>query len=169
MLEIIVKTILLLFFLFYVIDYTLFYIELDFYLKRKYQSTRVYKLMRRMGFWGRLNMFCPGSRISYYHYKVLDNRNKIICEFPDYRKIGYLKQLLFYRFRKTAYAGLKDHSKNNLLQQLSKQYGFESCTLHETKILMPYNNGKNKWSVKKYTSTTKWPLEEAPFVDDQND
>ena len=147
MLEIIVKTILLLFFLFYVIDYTLFYIELDFYLKRKYQSTRIFKLMRRMGFWGRLNMFCPGSRISYYH----------------------LKQLLFYRFRKTAYAGLKDHSKNNLLQQLSKQYGFESCTLHETKILMPYNNGKNKWSVKKYTSITKWPIEEAPVVDDQND
>ena len=161
MIEFFVKTILILFLLFYVVDFVLFYIEIDFPLKTRYQKTKIYKLMRRMGFWGRLNMFCPGSRIVYYHYKLVVN-DEVIFEFPDYTKLPYHKQLLYYRWRKPGYAGLRQRKKA-FLKYACIQYGFRHGKVIERQMIMPTMKANNKITKmrEKYSTITYPDYEEV--------
>ena len=168
MVEFLVKTILILFLLFYVVDYILFYSEFEFYLKEKYRQTRIFNFMRRCGFWGRLNMFCPGTRISYYTYKIFNSKGVVVCEFPDYTKLNYLKQLLYYRFRKTGYAGLKDQYRINLLKTIHREYGFEEITLQETRYRMPYKYDDKLYPINVINTNFKYPesVEDSEPVED---
>jgi len=156
MFEIFIKFFLVAFLVFYVIDYILYYLELDFAMKRFYKKTKIYGAMRRMGFWGRLNMFCPGTRISYYHYKVTNKDGDVIFEFPDYREVPWPKQMTHYRWRKLGYGGLKKR-KEIFLRNLVKESGYSELHLHETKILMPSMIGDKLKTRETKVTTTSYP------------
>ena len=151
------KSLLLVFFVFFFLDYILFYMNIDFLVRRLYKKTTTYKFMRRMGFWGKLNMFCPGTRVSYFTYTIKNKNNSVVYKFPDYREICYFKQLIYYRWRKLGYSGLRK-KKEIILQNFSQIYGYPKCSLHETKILMPYYFAKTRKHRRRIIFTsTHWP------------
>ena len=98
-------------------------------------------------------MFCPGTRINYYHYKAVSKDGNVIFEFPDYREVPWPKQMTYYRWRKLGYGGLKKR-KETFLRNLARETGYRELELHETRLLMPSMLKKDELKKKKIVVTT---------------
>ena len=169
MIEIVVKVILVSFILFYVIDFSLHSIseskKIPFStLRGYYHNSKIYGFIRSTGIWGGAGMFCPGTRVRYYHYAIKNGKGKVIFAFPNFTKLPYPLQIWYFRWRRLGYCGIQN--KEKFIRNFARFHGVRNTfKLHETIYISPYMDydgtivpGKIRRHV------TKWPpkkLEEA--------
>tara|TARA_R100001509_G_scaffold130419_1_gene83765 strand:- start:1909 stop:2436 length:528 start_codon:yes stop_codon:yes gene_type:complete len=164
MIETVAKLILLSFIIFYVIDFSLHavseYNSFPFKnLRKRYHTSKFYYFYRKTGIWGGAGMFCPGTRVRYFHYVITNENNKTLLDFPHYKKLPYPLQIWYFRWRRLGYVGIQH--KKSLIRNFAIQNGVRNkYKLFETVYhsqYMDYDGTIVPAKVRKYI--TRWPSE----------